>query len=45
MKDDKLDKLVKQKAESIVRDYGYHEGDAIDFDIAIEMVCDALYSK
>ena len=45
MKVDKLDKLVRQEAESIVRAYGYHEGEVIDFDTVIEMVCDALYSK
>lgn len=37
---------TKQKAIEIVASYGYHCGDAIDYDFAIEMVEEALkYGK
>ena len=36
---------IKQKAIEIVKSYGYHEGEVIDFDYAVDMVMDALSTK
>jgi hypothetical protein len=33
---------IKQKAIEIVKSYGYHEGEIIDYDYAVEMVAEAL---
>lgn len=33
---------IQAEAERIVHSYGYHVGDAIDYDYAVEMVAEAL---
>jgi len=36
------DEEKKEKANRIVHGYGYHEGNAVDYDYAVDMVVDAF---
>lgn len=36
------DEEKKEKAKRIVHGYGYHEGNAVDYDYAVDMVVDAF---
>ena len=38
-------KQIEEKAKRVLDSYGYHEGNIIDYDIALEMLIDVLTNK